>query len=92
MILLALPPVDETSTAYLIGFWGARIGMLVAAVLVARFIIGQVRGPRTPTSSTHYGSTGASLQEQWPAPPAPAQWPAPLAEGFTQPVKGKHAR
>jgi hypothetical protein len=114
VILSAIQTVDESSTAYLIGYWGARIGIpLVVVVLVGRFIIGQVRGPRTPTSSGHVGVTSASLQAQWPAPPMPAQWPAPPAqaqwpappvpapvpwtappvpEGFTQPVKGKHAR
>ena len=77
-MLLALPPVDESSVPYLIGYWGARIGIpLVVVVLVTKFIVGQVRGPRTPTSSAHFGVTGASAQAQWPAPPTPAQWPAP---------------
>lgn len=103
-MLLALPPVDESSLSYLIGYWGARIGIpLVVVVLVTRFIVGQVRGPRTPTSSAHFGVTGASAQAQWPAPPTPAQWfsppdsgrptaPAAVTQQFTQPAKGRHAK
>jgi hypothetical protein len=80
VLLLALPPVDESSLSYLIGYWGARIGIpLVVVVLVTRFIVGQVRRPRTPTSSARFGVTGASAHVQWPASPTPAQWPAPPA-------------
>ena len=92
-MLLALPPVDESSLSYLIGYWGARIGIpLVVVVLVTRFIVGQVRGTRTPSSSVNFGVTGASAQAQWPAPPTPAQWPAhPTPAPASWPAPPAHA-